>query len=215
MIILKNITKYYDKKPVLNNFSFEITKGEFLSIMGKSGSGKSTILNIISGIEKPDSGEVYINKQNMSAMKDSSKTLFRRKHIGFIFQFFNLLNNLTVWDNIRITQLLNGINDQDYINEIMEHLEISTKIKNFPHQLSGGEQQRVAIARALVHQPEIILADEPTGSLDDASGKRVMEILYSLSKKFNKTVVMVTHDNDVASYGDRTLRIRNGKAVVE
>lgn len=215
MISLKNIIKYYDKKPVLNNLSLEVDEGEIVSIMGKSGSGKSTILNIISGIEKPESGDIIIRGQFFGNMNDSQKTLFRRMHIGFIFQFFNLLQNLTIYDNIKITQLLNNVNDDEYISYIMDFLEIKNKSTQFPHQLSGGEQQRVAIARALAHKPEIILADEPTGSLDEDSGKKVMGILLILNKKFNKTVVMVTHDIDVASYGSRIVKIHDGQVSFE
>ena len=215
MIKLKNITKYYNKKPVLDRLSLDVKKGEMLSIMGKSGSGKSTILNIISGIERPEEGEVIIKGQAFGNMSESQKTLFRRTHIGFVFQFFNLLQNLTVYDNVRITQLLNNVNDDDYISYIMDFLEIKEKLDQFPHQLSGGEQQRVAIARALAHRPEIILADEPTGSLDEDSGRRVMEILLSLNKKFGKTVLVVTHDIDVASYGSRIVKIQNGQVAFE
>lgn len=215
MITLKNITKYYNKKPVLNKLSLDVKKGEMLSIMGKSGSGKSTVLNIISGIERAEEGEVIIKGQAFGSMSESQKTLFRRVNIGFVFQFFNLLQNLTVYDNVMITQLLNNVSDDDYINYVMDFLEIKDKSNQFPHQLSGGEQQRVAIARALAHKPEIILADEPTGSLDEDSGRRVMETLLSLNKKFGKTVLVVTHDIDVASYGSRIVKIQNGQVLFE
>lgn len=209
-IKVSNISKNYGTTSVLKNVSFSIAEGEFVSIMGKSGSGKSTLLNILGGMDIPDSGNVEILNQQLEKLPDNLLTDFRRQHIGFIFQFFNLLQNITVLENIQIPVMLNNLNEAQ-IDPLLEEVGLLHKKHHFPHQLSGGEQQRVAIVRALIHNPSIILADEPTGSLDSDTGKHVLSILKTLHTKHRKTVLMVTHDLNLAQQADRMIILKDGQ----
>lgn len=210
MIQLENVEKYYGVHRVLKGVSFEIQKGEFLSIMGASGSGKTTLLNLVGGIDRPEKGRVIIDGENIAAYPDEKLTLFRRIRIGFIFQFFNLLPNITVFENISMPLLLKGTEDDNKVRTYIQWLGLHGKENTYPYQLSGGEQQRVAIARALIHDPDIILADEPTGSLDSQTGTMIMNIIQQLMVETSKTLVLVTHESHIAAYAQRTVRMKDG-----
>ncbi len=211
MIKLENVSKKYGKNVVLDDLSLNFNNGEFLSIMGPSGSGKSTLLNIIGAMDKPDSGKVIVNNEEINRFNEEELTLFRKKHIGFVFQFFNLFNNLTVYENVQIPLLISGLKEQNRIDEILTSLHISDKKFSYASQLSGGEQQRVAIARALIKNPDIILADEPTGSLDSEAGKNILSILKDINKTRKVTILLVTHDINVASSAERIIKIKDGR----
>ena len=210
MIKLENVEKYYGGHKVLKGINLIIQKGEFISVMGSSGSGKSTLLNLIGGMDRPEKGSVIVNGENISVFTDEKLTLYRRTEIGFIFQFFNLLPNITVFENISMPLLLNGSEDREKVFQYMKRINLDGKEDKYPYQLSGGEQQRVAIARALIHEPEIILADEPTGSLDSETGGKIMDLVRELTEEMNKTVILVTHESYIAEYADRTVRIKDG-----
>lgn len=210
MIKLENIQKSYGGHTVLNGLNLEIQKGEFVSIMGSSGCGKSTLLNLIGGMDIPEQGKVVINGQNISAYTDENLTLYRRSKVGFIFQFFNLLPNITVFENIAMPLLLNGAENADKVRAYIQEMGLGGKGNAYPYQLSGGEQQRVAIARALIHDPEIVLADEPTGSLDSETGTMIMDIIQRLIGETGKTVVLVTHEAHIAAYAQRRVRMKDG-----
>ena len=223
-IKLRNISKNYleaeQQHIILDGINVMIDKGEVIALVGPSGSGKTTLLNLISGIDEPDSGEVLIYDNNdllnISAMNDEQKTLYRRHSIGFIFQFFNLIPTLTVLENIQFPlELCNKLdkNATKKITTLLQRLSIEHKQHQYPECLSGGEQQRVAIARAIIHQPQILLADEPTGNLDDETGQRVMNILLALTKEYRMMMLIVTHSQDVAGRADRILSLKNGHLV--
>ena len=210
MIRLIGVEKYYGETTVLAGINLRIEKGDFISVMGSSGSGKSTLLNLIGGMDRPNDGKIIVNGEDISSFEDDRLTLYRRKKIGFIFQFFNLLPNITVSENIEIPLLLNGITDNARIKEYIRIVGLEGREKAYPHELSGGEQQRVAIARALIHDPDIILADEPTGSLDSHTGNTIMEIISTLVVKTKKTVLLVTHDQSIAQFAHKTFKIKDG-----
>lgn len=221
-IQLNKISKHYEegeqKQIILDNIDVSIEEGEVVALVGPSGSGKTTLLNLISGIDEPDNGQLFIfdngNKIDLSAMNDEQKTLFRRYTIGFIFQFFNLIPTLTVEENIQFPLELCSRLDQetkDEIAQLLQKLKIFHKRDQYPDYLSGGEQQRVAIARAIVHRPRILLADEPTGNLDDETGQQVMDILLQLTREYQMTLLIVTHSQDVAQKADRILALKNGQ----
>jgi putative ABC transport system ATP-binding protein len=218
-IELTHVTKIYHQgeNPVvaLDHISLNIPKGEFLAITGKSGCGKSTLINIIGGLDSPDQGRVTINGEDISSMDDRRLTLYRRDRVGIIFQFFNLLPILNLEENIALPYLLReGSNPPgDKIENLLREMDLHERRDHYPHELSGGEMQRVAICRALINDPEIILADEPTGNLDSASGRQVLEILRRLRDRQGKTVILVTHSQEGAAKADRVLTMRDGKLL--
>ena len=210
MITLINVEKNYGDQKVLKGIDLDVGEGEFVSITGSSGSGKSTLLNLIGGMDRPEKGQVIVNNATISSCSDEQLTLYRRTKVGFIFQFFNLLPNITVFENIAMPLLLNRIEDEQKVSLLIERIGLKGKGNKYPYQLSGGEQQRVAIARALVHDPDIILADEPTGSLDSETGGRIMDLIQQCTDETKKTVLLVTHEAYIANYARRIVKIRDG-----
>ena len=217
-----NLSKSYNEgdvqRVVLQNAHAEFQSGEITAILGKSGSGKSTLLNLISGIDAPDSGQIWVNGQDLTALSERDRTLFRRARIGFIFQFFNLIPTLTVGENVSLPLELNHIPRQrahKKAQEILEAVDLLDRWKTFPEKLSGGEQQRVALARALVHDPILILADEPTGNLDEETGAQMISLLTHLTREQNRTLLIVTHSQEAASPADRVLRLSHGQLLLE
>ncbi len=218
-IHLIDITKIYHQgvNPVvaLDHLNLKISKGEFLAITGKSGCGKSTLINIIGGLDSPDQGQVVIDGEDISQMDDHRLTLLRRNRIGIIFQFFNLLPILSLEENIALPNLLKGKSNslRGKIDRLLREMDLYERRHHKPHELSGGEMQRVAICRALINDPDLILADEPTGNLDSASGRQVLEILRRLKDEQGKTILLVTHSQEGAAMADRVLRMRDGKLL--
>jgi len=210
MIRLVDVEKYYGETRVLAGINLKVEKGDFISIMGSSGSGKSTLLNLIGGMDRPDDGKILVNGEDISSYEDDRLTLYRREKIGFIFQFFNLLPNITVSENIEIPLLLNGITDNARMKEYIRIVGLDGREQAYPYELSGGEQQRVAVARALIHDPDIILADEPTGSLDSHTGNTIMELISTLVEKTKKTVLLVTHNQSIAQFAQKIFKIKDG-----
>ena len=220
MEILKteNLRKTYGtgeaKVEALRGVNLTVNKGEFLSIVGTSGSGKSTLLHMLGGLDRPSEGKVIIDGKDIFSLKDEELTIFRRRKIGFVFQAFNLVPVMSVYENIVLPIELDGEKpNQELVNEIINTLGLSEKLKAYPSQLSGGQQQRVAIARALASAPAIILADEPTGNLDSKTTQDVMGLLKVTSQKFAQTIVMITHNDEIAQLADRSIRIEDGMIV--
>jgi len=213
-----NLTKNYGIKETLvralKPTSIEVEKGEFVAIVGPSGSGKSTLLHLLAGLDKPSAGQVFINDKNIYSMSEKELSRYRRRNIGFIFQAFNLIPILSAEENIKLPVLMDNKKvDKDYIDELMEVLDIKERKKHLPGELSGGQQQRVSIARALANKPSIILADEPTGNLDSKNSKEVLELLKGTIKKYDQTLVMITHDNNIAAMADRIITIFDGVII--
>ena len=199
----------------LDGVDLAVEKDEFAAIVGTSGSGKSTLLHMLGGLDRPTSGTVTVDGRELSTLKDEALTIFRRRKIGFVFQNYNLVPVLNVYENIVLPiQLDGGQPDKAYMNQIIETLGLESKLQNLPNNLSGGQQQRVAIARALAAKPAIILADEPTGNLDSKTSQDVMGLLKVTSQKFTQTIVMITHNEEIAQMADRVIRIEDGRIVV-
>lgn len=215
-----DLTKQYGEEPnlvkALDHVNISIEKGEFTAIIGTSGSGKSTLLNMLGGLDRPTSGSVMVDHFDLRKLKDEELTVFRRQRIGFIFQNYNLVPVLNVYENIVMPIHLDGKNpDEDFIREVIGLLGLEKKLFHMPNTLSGGQQQRVAIARALASKPAIILADEPTGNLDSKTSEEVIALLKETGKKFNQTIVMITHNPEIAEQADRRIRIEDGKVREE
>ena len=214
----QNLKKYYGKEPnitkALDGVSLAVGQGEFVSIIGASGSGKSTLLNMLGGLDVPDFGEIIIRGKKIAKMNDEQLSIFRRRNIGFVFQNYNLVPILNVYQNIVLPIELDGNQvDKEYVEKIIRMLHLEEKLENLPNNLSGGQQQRVAIARALASKPAIILADEPTGNLDSRTSLEVMELLRMTSTEFDQTLVMITHNPEIAQVADRMIRIEDGRIV--
>ena len=213
-----DLKKYYGTKPniprALDGVNFSVEDGEFVAVVGTSGSGKSTLLHMMGGLDTPTSGTVIVRGEELAKKNDEQLTIFRRRNIGFIFQNYNLVPILNVYENIVLPVELDGDTvDQKFLDEIVHLLGLEDKLKNMPNNLSGGQQQRVAIARALITKPAIVLADEPTGNLDSKTSTEVLGLIKRTSAEFRQTVVMITHNNDIARLADRIVRIEDGKIV--
>ena len=217
-IEIKNLNKIYGKGEVevkaLNNINLEINEGEFVAIVGASGSGKTTLLHLLGGVDKPSSGEVILNGTNMYNLKEKELSILRRRKIGFVFQFFNLIPVLTAEENIEMPVLLDGGKmDKEYKAELLKILGLEERKKHHPAQLSGGQQQRVSIGRALANKPSLILADEPTGNLDSKNSKEILELLKYSAKKYHQTLILITHDLAIAKEADRVITIADGEII--
>jgi putative ABC transport system ATP-binding protein len=222
IVCIDNLSKSFEEggssRSVLDGVTGKFLSGEFVVILGKSGSGKSTLLNLISGIEKPSSGAIAINGLEITSLKERERTLFRRDHIGFVFQFFNLIPTLTVLENVTLPQELAGRTASQvsvHATALLDRVGLADRQDTFPDKLSGGEQQRVAIARALAHDPLLVLADEPTGNLDEETGALVLNLLLELTRSAHKTLIMATHNPEVVPLADRVFSIHDGRLVTE
>ena len=220
LIEVKNLSKVYGsgeaEVTALKNIDLNIEQGEFVAIVGPSGSGKSTLLHLLGGVDKPSSGEVIIKGESIYKLKEKELAILRRRKLGFVFQFFNLIPVLTAEENIEMPVLLdNGKIDKNYMNELLKLLGLEERRNHYPSELSGGQQQRVSIGRALANKPSIILADEPTGNLDSKNSKEVLELLKYCAKKYNQTLILITHDINIAKSSDRVITIEDGKITTD
>ena len=220
MEILKveNLTKTYGKGETkvnaLDNISFSVEKGEFVAIVGSSGSGKSTLVHLLGGVDRPTSGKVYIDNKDIYALNDDNLAIFRRRQIGIIYQFYNLIPILNVKENILLPCNLDGKDvSKDRLEEVLEVLNLKERENHLPNELSGGQQQRVSIGRAIINNPAIVLADEPTGNLDSKASEEIVTLLKMSNKKYKQTVIMITHDLEIASRADRVITIDDGKII--
>jgi putative ABC transport system ATP-binding protein len=219
-IDITNLSKTYqegeDTRTVLKAVNLQFQPGEFVVLLGQSGSGKSTLLNLISGIDQPTAGTIKINDQEITSLNERARTLLRRDQIGFVFQFFNLIPTLTVLENVTLPQELAGASRnqaQVSAQKLLNEVGLSERLQTYPDKLSGGQQQRVAIARALAHNPSLLLADEPTGNLDEETGQKVLQLLLNLTQESGKTLIMATHNPKIAKFADRVLRVVDGQLV--
>ena len=215
---IKNLSKVYGTGDTmvkaLDNVSFSVNKGEFVAIVGPSGSGKSTLLHILGGVDTPTEGNVIIEKTDISTLDETALAIFRRRQIGLVYQFYNLIPILTVEENLTLPLLLDGRKpDQKQINSLIEKLNLSERLEHLHNQLSGGQQQRVSIGRALINNPALMLADEPTGNLDSKNSKQIISLLKYFNKEYNQTVIIITHDEKIALSADRLISIEDGKIV--
>ena len=217
---VENLTKKYGKGEseviAVDNVSFSVEKGEFLAIVGSSGSGKSTLLHLLGGVDRPTSGKVYVDGKDIYSLSDDNLAIFRRRQVGIIYQFYNLIPILNVEENITLPCDLDGNKvDEKRLNELLKSLGLENRRKHLPNELSGGQQQRVSIGRALINNPAIILADEPTGNLDSKASEEIVELLKLTNKKYKQTIIMITHNLEIANEADRVLKIEDGKIVKE
>ena len=215
---VKNLTKTYGKGntlvKALNDVSFSVNKGEFVAIVGASGSGKSTLLHILGGVDRPTSGKVYVDGQDVYKLNENNLAIFRRRQVGLIYQFYNLIPILNVTENITLPILLDNKKvDEQYLEELVKTLGLTNRINHLPNELSGGEQQRVSIGRALMNRPALLLADEPTGNLDSKNSREIVELLKLSNKMYNQTIIMITHDSNLALIADRIITIEDGKII--
>ena len=220
MEILKveHLNKIYGKGETevkaLDNISFSVEKGEFVAIVGPSGSGKSTLLHILGGVDKPTSGHVYVEGSDVFSLNENNLAIFRRRQVGLIYQFYNLIPILNVKENISLPVLLDGKTpDEEYLNELIHTLNLENRVEHLPNELSGGQQQRVSIGRSLIYHPALLLADEPTGNLDTKTSEEIMELLEISNKKYGQTIIMITHDEDLAMHAKRIITIEDGKII--
>jgi putative ABC transport system ATP-binding protein len=214
--VCKNFVLGQEEVKVLKELTFDIQKGEFVSLMGPSGSGKSTLLYLIGGLDEPTTGQILVNDKELKTMKDLEESIMRRRELGFVFQFYNLIPNLNVEDNIMLPILLDGKNPKKYeedLNEILKLVGLEDRRYHTPRELSGGQQQRVAIARALINDPDIIMADEPIGNLDSVTGTEIMELFKRINSEKKKTIIQVTHSESAAQYGNRIIRLKDGRIL--
>lgn len=215
---VENLKKTYGKGntlvKALDNVSFEVKKGEFVAIVGSSGSGKSTLLHILGGVDRPTSGKVIVNESDVYKQSESKLAIFRRREVGLIYQFYNLIPILDIEENITLPILLDKKKvDKAYLNDLIKTLGLDDRVKHLPNELSGGEQQRVSIGRALMNKPSLLLADEPTGNLDSKTSNEIMNLLKLANEKYQQTVIMVTHDLELAKTADRIIEIEDGKII--
>ena len=218
ILSVKNLTKVYGKGETavyaLKNVSFSVKKGEFVAIIGPSGSGKSTLLHILGGVDKPTSGNVYMDGTDVYAQNDEQLAIFRRRQVGLIYQFYNLIPVLNVTENITLPVLMDGQKvNKERLEELLEVLKLKERKTHLPNQLSGGQQQRVSIGRALMNAPAVVLADEPTGNLDSKNSQEIVELLKFSNKKYNQTLIMITHDENIALQADRIIAIEDGEII--
>lgn len=214
----ENLTKKYGKGEsevvAVDNVSFSVEKGEFLAIVGSSGSGKSTLLHLLGGVDRPTSGKVYVDGKDIYSLNDDNLAIFRRRQVGIIYQFYNLIPILNVEENITLPCDLDGNKvDEKRLNELLKSLGLENRRKHLPNELSGGQQQRVSIGRAMINNPAIILADEPTGNLDSKSSEEIVELLKLTNKKYKQTIIMITHNLEIANRADRVITIEDGRIV--
>ena len=215
---VENLCKNYGKGETLvkalDNVSFKVEKGEFIAIVGSSGSGKSTLLHILGGVDHPTSGKVFVDGVDVYELNETNLAIFRRRQVGLIYQFYNLIPILNIKENITLPILLdNKKPDEKYLNELIETLGLSNRVNHLPNELSGGQQQRVSIGRALMNRPALLLADEPTGNLDSKAGREIIELLKLSNQKYKQTIIMITHDHNLALCADRIITLEDGKII--